>query len=45
MKTEHTLKDLLTNESEDVRKEARILTNLQYPAHSTWTITLKQVIR
>jgi len=43
MKTEYTLKDLLTNESEDVRKEAKILLNLQYPLHSTWIITLKQV--
>jgi len=45
MKNEYTLKDLLSNESEDVRKEAEILRKINYPINSIWIITLKQVIR
>lgn len=44
MKNEYTLKDLLTSDCKDVNREAEILINIGYPLHSTWIITLKQVI-
>ncbi len=43
--TEYTLKDLLNNNNEHIRKEAEILNNLHYPLHSTWKISLIQVIK